>query len=39
MSEYENYLELEQKQNTIFKMQTSPDITTLCFLFPLQFGT
>lgn len=37
MSENENYLKLEQ--NTIFKMQTSLDITTLGFSFPLQFGT
>lgn len=39
MSEYENYLKLEQKQNTIFKTQTSLHIKTLGFLFPLQFGT
>lgn len=39
MSEYENYLKLEQEQNTIFEMQTTLDITTLSFPFPLQFGT
>lgn len=39
MSEYENDVKLEQKQNTIFKMHASPDITTLGFPYPLQFGT
>lgn len=39
MSEHENYLKLEQKQNVVFKTQTSLDITTSGFLFPLQFGT
>jgi len=39
MSEYENYLKFDHKQNTVFRGQFSLDTKTVGFLFPVQFGT